>query len=62
VDPLAQTAAHASHRLDSENRRVRKKTESTRAAQAKKPKSSSRYKNQPARDVSSQLLFGGCGF
>src|SRR6202167_6484965 len=61
VDPLAQTAAHASHRLDSENRRVRKKTESTRAAQAKKPKSSSRHKNQPARDVSSQLLFEGCG-
>jgi hypothetical protein len=53
VDPLAQTAAHASHGLDSENRRERKKTESTRAAQAKKPKSSSRHKNQPARDVSS---------
>jgi hypothetical protein len=35
VDPLAQTAAPASHRLDSEKRRVRKKTEWARAAQAK---------------------------
>jgi hypothetical protein len=35
VDPLAQTAAPASHRLDSEKRRVRKKTEWVRAAQAK---------------------------
>ena len=35
------------------------KTESTRAAQAKKAESFSRHKNQSARDVSSQLLIQG---
>jgi hypothetical protein len=37
------------------------KTESTATAQLKKTKSFSRRKNQPARDVSSQLLFEGWG-